>query len=123
MGNPVNLSQINLSAQQETNKFFNNYYESLFNTSSNEHDALVSFFEKTTGSMASAKILASGVLYTAKTRNIGVMDVLNEFSRLDPGQLNSALALFLNSQRYGSSYLGINTSAPISEYISRSIRF
>lgn len=121
MKNPVNLTSIDLSRSPDTAKFFNNYYEILFDTASNEHDALLSFFENFTGSIESARVLASGVLYTAKKNNLDIMEVINEFSKLSKEQLNRSLALFLNYQRYQSSYLGINTSAPVSRYILRTI--
>jgi len=119
----TNLNKIDLSAQQETPEYFSNLYDTIVTISSEQNDYVMSFFENLTGDKAAAEILASGVIYTAARRDLDIIAAITEFQTLEPRQINRALAMFLNTQRYGTSYLGLNTSAEVSPYTLRAIRF
>lgn len=119
----TNVGQVDLSATDDTKEFFTNIYEIIDPISSNQYDSVISFFENYTGNKETAKIISSAVLYTAARRGVDIMSVMQEFYGLDPGQLNRALASFINLQRFGTSYLGMNTSTEISPYTIRTIRF
>lgn len=108
-------------ADNETTNYFNNITTIPRGTSSDKNDALVSFFEKWTGTAIAGKTLSASVLYTAESQNINPMDVIDQMMKLDKKQLNSYLTLFLNLNRVGTSLLGISNTPVTNKYIERSI--
>jgi hypothetical protein len=123
MANPNNLTSTNVSGDTEnpTDFFFNNFFQPAFTVSQNVDDAVIGYFEKITDNKESAKILASAVIYTSLARNIDPMETLTKFSSMDASDLNSYVVMFLNLNRTGTSYLGINNTPKVSKYIQRSI--
>lgn len=122
MTNPNNLTSVDASTPQgDTTKFFNNYFLPSFTVSQNVDDAVISFFEKITGNKESAKILASSVIYTCLVRNLDTMETLAKFSSITPSDLNSYLIMFLNLNRIGTSFLGVNNVPRVSKYVQRTL--
>lgn len=123
MANPNNLTSTNLSSNTEnqTDFFFNNFFQPAFTVSQNVDDAVIGYFEKITDNKESAKILASAVIYTSLARNIDPMETLTKFSAMGIDELNSYVVMFLNLNRTGTSYLGINNTPKVSKYVQRSI--
>lgn len=119
MSNPNNLSSVTESTIDKTTTFFNNFFGPSFAISQNIDDSVIGFFEKITQNKESAKILASAVIYTCLSRNIDVMETLAKFSTMTEGELNSYVTMFLNLNRAGTSYLGINNYPRISKYVQR----
>jgi hypothetical protein len=118
----TNLSSINLNTINDTNKYFNNFFNQTIDISPAQDDAIVSYFQTITDNRESAVALASAVIYTSKQQLTDPMQILDEFKKLDKGQLNSYLCMFLNLNRVGTSLLGINTQPAKSKYVQRSIR-
>ena len=114
---------INLAYPMDSTTFFNNFFTAPFAFSSNEHDALLSFFEKFTGDVGSAKILVSAIIYTGKQQKIDPMHILEQFKNLPAGELSKTLALFLNYYRYGTSLLGTSPGQQSNRYVTRCILF
>lgn len=108
------------NAQQDPNKYFNNFFAIDFSIGS-ANDAIVAYFEKYTGNATAGKALAAAVLYTAQAQNLDPMVVLTEFQRMPANELNNYLAAFLNFNRVPTSIIGIKTTQSTSPYISRSI--
>jgi hypothetical protein len=104
-----------------TDNYFNNITTIPRGTSSDKNNALVSFFEKWTGSVEGGQALTATVLYTAENQNIDPMDVINQMMKLDKKQLNSYLTLFLNLNRIGTSLLAIGNTPDVDKYIIRAI--
>lgn len=121
MTNPSNLPQLDFGTSDVTVTFFNNYFLPNFTVSQNVDDAILGFFEKITQNTESAKILASAVIYTSLARNLDTIEVLTKFSTLAEGELNSYISMFLNLNRIGTSYLGINNFPQVSKYVQRTI--
>ena len=65
--------------------------------------------------------MAGAVIYTAKAQNLDPMGVLQKFSVLPQGQLNSYLSMFLNLNRINTSFLGISNAPITNKYVSRTI--
>lgn len=107
--------------QDKTTAFFNNYYVSPFDVSQGVDDSFISFFEKISATKESAKALAGAVISTAKAQNLDPMVILQQFTALPAGQLNAYLVYFLNQNRVGTSYLGLNNQPIINKYIQRCI--
>jgi hypothetical protein len=111
MTNPNNLTATDASIPEgNTLKFFNNYFLPAFTVSQNIDDAILSYFEKVTGNRESARILASSVVYTCLVRNLDPMETLDKFLKTPISDLNSYLIMFLNLNRVGTSFLGINNA-------------
>lgn len=121
--NNDNLSAIDLTTNTstDTDKYFNNFFSPTFTVSPDIDAAIVSYFEGVATNKEAAKLLASAVIYTAATRGVDPMVVLEEFMKLPNGELNSYLTMFLNLQRVGTSLLGLTTRPLVGKYVARSI--
>jgi hypothetical protein len=121
---PTNYSPVNVNPLTPTidqSKYFNNYFKSEITVNSDANGTIISFFEKFTGNKIAAQALASAVIYTAASRGLNPMDVLLEFKNLPTSKLNSYLTMFLNSERVGTSYLGITNAPVANKYVYRAI--
>jgi len=120
---PTNLSGINTNAsnQPDADKFFNNFFEFPIEVSSNVDAAIIAHFEQITETKESARALASAVIYTAIKLGSNPMKVLDEFKKIPPGDLNTYTALFLNSERIGTSFLGLVSRPVQNKYVTRAI--
>jgi hypothetical protein len=118
----TNLSGVNLNTTTDVDKYFNNFFKQPIDISPAQDDAIVAFFETVTDNKESAKALASAVIYTSKQQQTDPMQILDEFRKLDKGQLNAYLCMFLNLNRVGTSLLGVNTQPVKSKYVERSIK-
>jgi len=121
---PTNLGQINLNAieAKNTTKYFNNFFEIPVEVSSNVDAAIVAYFEQVADNKESARALASAVIYTSVKQGLNPMETLKEFQRLPKGELDAYVAMFLNFERKGTSYLGISNQPQVNKYIQRAIR-
>lgn len=118
----INLEAIDTSANiEESGQYFNNLTLPLFNVSQTVDNAVQSFFETITDDKESAKILASAVMYTAYLQNNNPMEVIAEFRKLQSGEINEALAAFLNLNRIPTSLLGVKNTIRTNQYIKRAI--
>lgn len=120
--NPTNLTAVNLNTSGDTNKYFNNFFKQTIDVAPNQDDAIISYFEQVTDNRQSALALASAVVYTSKTQQMDPMLILDQFKKLDQGQLNAYLCMFLNLSRVGTSYLGINNAPLKNKYVERCIK-
>ena len=120
--NNINATDLSLGVPNETDNFFTNYFSPSFTVSQNVDDAVLAFFEKVTENKESAKILASSVIYTSLARDIDPMEILAKFSSMREDELNSYITVFLNINRVGTSYLGINGTPKVGKYVQRMIR-
>ena len=120
----TNLGSISTGANQSsgTDAFFTNIAQPLLSVSQNIDDAGIGFFQEITETKESAKALAGAVIATSLSQGVNPMDTIKEFSRLSTGELNSYITMFLNLNRVGTSYLGINNSPQASKYVTRMIR-
>ena len=119
--NPQQPSNLNSSGTNSTTRFFNNYFIPSYTVSQNTDDAILSYFEAQTGNVESAKLLAQAVIDTAQSQRADPLEVLSEFQKLPEGQLNTVLALYLNTGRVNTSLLGIKNNPKTSSYVSRTI--
>lgn len=120
---PTNLRGINTNAidPPDTTSFFNNYFNFPIEVSSNVDAAIIAFFEKIADNQESARALASAVIYTALKQGVNPMGVIDEFKKLPPGDLNTYTALFLNTERVGTSFLGLKNRPVQNKYVTRAI--
>lgn len=120
---PTNKQGINVNSinTQDVQKFFNNYFNIPINVSSNVDNAVLAYFEQVAETKAGAKALASAVIYTSVKQGLDPMSVLEEFQKLSAGELDAYTAMFLNFERVGTSYLGINNQNTLNKYVLRTI--
>lgn len=123
MASPQNITQVNVNTEQVNSKnYFNNFFVDISTVSTSQNDVIQAFFENFTGGdTGAASILSSAVIFTSLSQGQNPMEVLTQFTKLPEGQLNSYLAMFLNLNRVGTSFLGINNQPVISKYVQRSI--
>jgi hypothetical protein len=104
-----------------TTEFFDNFFKQAGTTSENVNDAVVGYFQSVTGDKDSGITLAAAVLYTAGQQGIQPMELIDEFRKLSPGELNAYLTMFLNINRVGTSLLGLSNSPQTSKYVTRAV--
>jgi hypothetical protein len=121
--NNYNLTPIDLTTNQSTgtDKYFNNYFLPSFTISPDVDAAIITYFEEVADNREAAKIIASAVIYTARTRGVDPMVVLGEFTKLPKGEVTPYLTMFLNLQRVNTSLLGLTTRPAANKYVVRTI--
>lgn len=122
MSNPSNTSGINASNTASTQSYFNNLNLPPISVSQNVDDAIIGYFQQITETKETARALAGAVILTAASQGVDPMETLTEFTKMEPGQLNSYTTMFLNLNRVGTSYLGINNSPTAPKYVAHMIR-
>lgn len=120
---PTNLKGINTNAINPPNadSYFNNFFNFPIEVGTNVDAAITALFEQVTDNKESARALASAVIYTALKQGMNPMSVADEFRKLPPGDLNTYTALFLNSERVGTSFLGLKNRPVQNKYVTRAI--
>ena len=119
--NPQQPSNLNTTGTNQTTRYFNNFFTLTFTVSSNVNDAIVSYFQEQTGNLESAQLLAQAVIDTAQAQREDPMSVLTQFQQLQNNELSPFLALYLNTSRVPTSFLGIQNTPKTSPYVSRTI--
>lgn len=120
MSTKSNLGEINLSNSDQKN-YFTNYFASLTPISEESYDAIVAEFEKITNEPTAARAVAAAVVYTCRQQGIDPMQTLREFTKMPLSEINAYLALFLNTNRVGTSLLGVTNQPPVNKYVQRTI--
>lgn len=105
----------------DTQQYFNNYFNPKVEISESTNDAILSYFEQQTGNTETAKQLVQAIIDTATAQNIDPLAVLNTFVNLKTSELSPILALYLNSSRANTSYLGVKVQQKRSPFVTRSI--
>jgi hypothetical protein len=122
MSNPSNINGIDASNTASTQAFFNNLNLPPISVSQNVDDAIIGYFQQITETKEAARALAGAVILTAASQGVDPMETLQEFAKMDAGKLNSYTTMFLNLNRVGTSYLGINNSPTAPKYVAHMIR-
>jgi len=121
--NPSNLTAPNYESNDtvSTQQFFNNFYNKSYTISPNANDAIVSYFEGVADNKEAAQALAAAVIYTSLSQEVDPMSTLDQFTQLEPGEINVYLAMYLNLNRIPSSLLGITNKPITNKYVGRTI--
>ena len=120
MSTKSNLGEINLSNSDQKN-YFTNYFASLTPISEESYAAIVAEFEKITNESTAARAVAAAVVYTCRQQGLDPMQTLREFTKMPLSEINAYLALFLNTNRVGTSLLGVTNQPPVNKYVQRTI--
>jgi hypothetical protein len=119
--NPQQPSNTGTSGVTKTTRFFNNFFIPNYTVSESTNDYIISFFTQQTGSYDTAVILAQAFINTAQSQREDPLTVLNQFEQLGAGNLNAALALYLNISRVPTSLLGVRNAVQSNPYVTRMI--
>lgn len=93
-------------------KYFNNYFSKELSFSSNQVDAVISYFEKRGFEREASIGVASVLLQQAKIDNIKVFELLDTLKGYNDVQLSSVVTQILNSNRSRTSDLGYKIQEP-----------
>jgi hypothetical protein len=110
------------ASKQTTKSYFNNIYLGDINVSQNVDDAILGYFLQVADNEAGARALASAVILTSVSQGVDPMSTLAEFQKIPAGNLSTYLTMFLNLNRVGTSFLGINNAPRTTKYVERMIR-
>jgi hypothetical protein len=110
-----------LAPDYSTNSFFENFFKQSPTVSENTNDAIIGYFQSVTGDKDSGTTLAAAVLYTAGQQGIQPMELIDQFRKLSPGELNAYLTMFLNINRVSTSLLGLSNQPQTSKYVTRAV--
>ncbi len=112
---------LTVQARQDARKFFNNFYKPVLSTTADIDAAIQSFFESITKDQSAARLLTSAVVFTSLAQNLNPMSVLADFKKVQPGELTTYLATFLNLNRVNTSLLGIVNRPQVNVFVQRGI--
>lgn len=111
-------------AQQDSTKYyFNNLYRPAAAISTGKYDAIISYFQQQTGSIDSAKLMTQAVIDTAEAQRVDPIQLLEQFKKSQDSELAVILALYMNSSRVNTSFLGYKQTPSLNQYVERSIIF
>lgn len=119
--NPSQPSNLNTKVGTKTTNYFNNYLTVPNTVSDSTNDAIMAFFESQTGNRETASVLACAVINTAHQQKVDPLQVLDDFKKLDAGELNGYLTMYLNLSRVNTSLLGITNVPKANKYVTRTI--
>lgn len=66
----------------DTTEYFNNYFSQEYAASPNVNSAVIGYFQSICGNKEAGKILGTAVIYTALTRGIDPMSLVDEFKKM-----------------------------------------
>jgi hypothetical protein len=107
MAQETNLPVINVqdNFDERVRSYFEDYFKLPFKLNQGEYDTAKAFFlQKTSGNESAAAALTAACIDTANRLNLFLIDVIEEFNKTT--DIKTALPLYLNSSRRGSSLLG-----------------
>jgi hypothetical protein len=113
----------NTDSAEPTKEFFNRYFTQSISFSSNQVDAVVSFFENRGFEKTAAASVATILLEQAKVDNINVFDLLESLKTLDKIKLTALTTAILNANRSAISKLGYRETNVTNTIEARNILF
>jgi hypothetical protein len=116
-----NISAINLNTENNTDEFFNNFFDQELLITVEADQAITAFFEQRTQNQTAAKMLAGGLVLTCTSRGLDPLSVLDKIKSLEQLEIDAYMALLFNLSRVGTSKLGVVVKPQISKYITRTV--
>jgi hypothetical protein len=116
-----NLEETSWQQGADPRGYFNNVFKPIVALQSDMVDAVETYFEILTKNRTSAKVLASAVIYTAKNQGLDPLELVKEFQKMGAGQLNDALAAYLNLNRIPTSLIGTLNKPTPNQFVERAI--
>lgn len=119
MANNLSTTSFKTDLTSEASDYFNNYYTTLPDVTSDIDDTIIGFFENITGNSQSARIMASAFLFTTLAQQMDPMVMLDQMRTMSMEEKNKFLNMYLNLNRVGTSYLGNRGQRQNNRYLER----
>ena len=116
-----NLTENNWQAGADPNGYFNNIFKPVVALQSDMVEAVETYFEIITKNKASARVLASAVIFTALNQKQDPLAVVQEFKKMGTGEINEYLAAYLNLNRIPTSLIGVLNKPTPNQFVERAI--
>ncbi len=116
-----NLEETSWQQGARPSGYFNNIFKPTTSLQTDMVDAVETYFEIITKNKTSARVLASAVIFTAKNQGLDPLELVKEFKKLGPGELNESLAAYLNLNRVPTSLIGTLNSPTPNQFVERAI--
>ena len=116
-----NLEETSWQQGADPRGYFNNIFKPVVSLQSDMVDAVETYFEIITKNKTSARVLASAVIYTALSQGVDPLELVKEFQKMGSGQLNDALAAYLNLNRIPTSLIGTLNNPTPNQFVERAI--
>ena len=116
-----NLTENNWQAGADPNGYFNNVFKPVVALQSDMVEAVETYFEIITKNKASARVLASAVIFTALNQKQDPPAVVQEFKKMGTGEINEYLAAYLNLNRIPTSLIGVLNKPTPNQFVERAI--
>jgi len=94
----------------------------VYSFNAGEYDAVIGFFVGKNFDQTSAETLAYIILRQARTDNVPVFQILDNFNDLTTLQLNEVIAEIINLNRYKTSVLGFKQERTALSFANRNIK-
>lgn len=119
----TNLPQIQ-SSNQGQEQYFDNFYNTQTPITSNQYDAVYTFFlSRTNNNKEAAKSLTTSLLEITHQNSIDPMVVLGDFKKYNQNEsFKTALIGLFNSTRRNTSKIGFSAKPVPSQNVMRNIR-
>ena len=117
---PTNLPT---TVKNRTSNYFDNATVPKGIVNQGTWDALVGFFEQRNGGDPSmAQTMATALINTAKIQNLDVNEILDGLNRYKGFEVDTYLALILNSTRIPTSMLGVTNQPTTNKFVARTVK-
>lgn len=121
MSTNTNLDSFNYQSSALPGQYYNNVFKNQVSLAGDVVEAVETFFEIITKNRSSAKVLASAIVATAMSQNQDPLTLVQEFKKLNPGEINAYLATYLNLNRVPTSLLGTVNRPAVNQFVERTI--
>lgn len=92
-----------VTVNNATDNYFTNFFKSAVSVDPNVNEAVIGFFQTFTGDKETGNLLAASVIYTASTRGVDPMSIVDELRRLKTGK-KTEVKTPVDSAMFNSSY-------------------
>ena len=116
-----NLEETSWQQGASPSGYFNNIFKPVASLQSDMVDAIETYFEIITKNRTSARVLASAVIFTAINQGVNPLELIKEFKKMKAGELNDALATYLNLNRVPTSLIGTLNNPTPNQFVERAI--
>jgi hypothetical protein len=117
---PTNLP---MTVKNKTSNYFDNASLPKGMVNQGTWDALVGFFEeRNNGDVSTAQVMATALINTAKIQQLDINEVLDSLKRFKGFEVDTYLALILNSTRIPTSMLGVTNQPTTNKFVARTVK-
>jgi hypothetical protein len=117
---PTNLP---MTVKNKTSDYFDNATLPKGIVNQGTWDALVGFFEdRNKGDVATAQVMATALINSAKIQNLNINEILDSLKRYQSFEVDTYLALILNSTRVPTSMLGVTNQPTTNKFVARTVK-